>query len=392
MLNALPPDLQSLLRAQERFEQIRQRWSRGPARHGADLAYANPYAGPPAEVKEAITSAMQSGRALSLQYTPYGGATIPRRHVAQDLRKKHELPYQWQDVVLTPGAMAGLNIVLRSLVAEGHSRRVLMPVPCWLDYPLYLQQQGLQSVPVSLQEDQHLDLGAIEEALHEDTAAVLLSQPGNPTGISYHEQELRALGVLLEQAEARHGHPILLISDECHRDFVEDASACPSAARFHPHAVMVYSFGKRWFIQGQRIGFVAVSPNMPQREDYRHLLTQLCRAMGFCTPTALMQNALIDLLAVNDDHAWLHQRRKEVARTLQQAGYSCKDPDGTFFLYPRVPEGMSDFAFCEQLAEQGVLVLPAAMFHDQDQVRLSLTDTDAAMNRALPILVQALSS
>lgn len=390
MLNALPPELQAYLAAQERFEAIRQRWSRGPARHGADLAYANPYAGPPSAVKEALRNALQADRPLNLQYTPYGGATIPRRRVAEDLRQKQELAFQWQDIVLTPGAMAGLNILLRSLVQPHGPRRVLMPVPCWLDYPLYLQQLGLESVPVALQADHHLDLDAIAQALEQDTAGVLLSQPGNPTGTVYHEKELQALGQLLQQAEERHGHPILLISDECHRDFVPQEKPCLSATRFHAHAAMVYSFGKRLFIQGQRIGFVAVSPQMPQRENYRELLTQLCRAMGFCTPTALMQNALIDLIEVEDDHQWLHSRRKQVAAALRSAGYQVEDPGGTFFLYPRVPAGLTDFGFCEQLADRGVLVLPSAVFHHHDHVRLSLTDTEAALERALPILCDAM--
>ncbi|MHC4838264.1 MAG: aminotransferase class I/II-fold pyridoxal phosphate-dependent enzyme [Planctomycetota bacterium] len=387
---ALSSDLRALLEIQEHVDELRKRWARGPARHGADLAYANPYDGPPPAVRAALEKAVAGGRSLDLQYTPYGGATVPRRRVAQDLAAKHDVPFRWQDVVLTPGAMAALNLVLRSLVVPDGPRRVLMPVPCWLDYPLYLRQLGLEPVPLPLGADLRLDLEAIAEALEEDTAALLLSQPGNPTGVAYGEEELRGVAALLHEAEERHGHPITWISDECHRDFVPPRIPCPSPARFHDQVVVVYSFGKRLFIQGQRIGFAAVSPRCRDHETLRELLVQLSRAMGFCTPTALMQGALIDLLEVEDDHGWVHARRRETAATLRGAGYELVEPDGTFFLYPQVPAGEDDLGFTARLAEAGVLVLPSSLFHHTGHVRLSLTDTDEAMGRALPLLCGAI--
>jgi aspartate aminotransferase len=155
---ALSPDLRALLEIQEHVDELRKRWARGPARHGADLAYANPYDGPPPAVRAALEKAVAGGRSLDLQYTPYGGATVPRRRVSQDLAAAHDVPFRWQDVVLTPGAMAALNLVLRSLVVPDGPRRVLMPVPCWLDYPVYLRQLGLEPVPLPLGADLRLDL------------------------------------------------------------------------------------------------------------------------------------------------------------------------------------------------------------------------------------------
>jgi aspartate aminotransferase len=71
---------------------------------------------------------------------------------------------------------------------------------------------------------------------------------------------------------------------------------------------------------------------------------------------------------------------------LSQAGYPLVRTEATFFLYPEVPPKEDDVAFCDRLAELGVLVLPSSVFHDRGHFRISLTATDAPLDRALSIL------
>jgi aspartate aminotransferase len=150
----------------------------------------------------------------------------------------------------------------------------------------------------------------------------------------------------------------------------------------------VYSFGKRLFIQGQRIGYAAVSPQLAGRQQYREMLVQLCRVMGFCTPTALMQQALAGLLNCHPDTAPIHARRKRLVGMLRQTGYQLIEPNATFFVYLQVPHGGTDMQFVSELAERGVLVLPSALFHDSGYVRLSVTATDQALERAFPVFAE----
>jgi aspartate aminotransferase len=270
--------------------------------------------------------------------------------------------------------------VLRSLSDGGGE--VIVVTPCWLDVPLYLANLGLGArlVPVHPR-TLRLDLGALEAALGPATRAVILSQPANPTGQLYGDEELAALGSLLSRAPA----PPLLVSDECHRDFVLPPARFQSPVAHYDRTCVVYSFGKRLFLQGQRTGYVAVSPRHPERREYARLLERLMRVTGLCTPTALMQQALGALLALRPSVEVYARRRERALAALERAGYDVVPSQGTFFLYPRTPGG-DDLAFTERLARRGVLVLPAPVFHHRGHFRIALTARDEALDRALDVL------
>lgn len=390
-IEPLPGDLIAWLRPQERFEELRRQWAAKAGRLRCDLAYANPYEGPPPEVVTALRDALdppRGRRALDLQYTPYGGATIPRRLVAEQLARTHDARFRWRDVILTPGAMAALSLVFRALRTARGGDEVIVPVPCWMDYPLYLAELGMKPVLVPLDRRTHrLDLDRIASALGATTRALVLSQPANPTGVLYRDEELAALGDLLAAAERRHGRAVALIADECHRDVRFEGGPFPTPLRHHPFTFVVYSFGKSAFLQGQRIGYVALPPSLDgrERDGLATLLERLCRAMGLCTPTALMQLALGRLLAIRPDLETLARRRAMVVEALRGAGYDLVPSEATFFLYPRAPD-TDDFAFVEDLSRRGILVLPAEVFHDAGHFRISLTASDAMLERAVDVL------
>jgi aspartate aminotransferase len=385
------PELEVLLSAQERFEECRKEWTVRAGRNLCDMAYANPYGGPAPEVVAAIGDALRSDRVLDLQYTPYGGATITRRLIAQRLSQTHGEPFRWRDVVMTPGAMAALNVVFRFLRGSDGGGEVIVLTPCWMDYPLYLTNLGLTPVLVPLRRGTfRLDLDAIERAIGPATRAVVLSQPANPTGVLYSLEELQALAAVLDAAGRGTGNRPWLVSDECHRDVVFGPSAFVPPGRYYDRTLVIYSFGKAYLIQGQRTGYVAVPPRVDERDALARHFERLCRAMGFCTPTALMQLAVRRLLTITPDLGPLSARRARVSAALVEAGYDLPDSEATFFLYPRSPDA-DDFRFAERLARQGVLVLPAALFHDRGHFRIALTASDEMVDRALRVLRDVLT-
>lgn len=376
----LSPAVEQLLAPQRRFDELRRTAVLRSGARLADLSYGNAYGGPAPEVKAALHRALDSADELGLQYTPYGGSTVSRRLVAENLEKSSGLPYDFRGVVLTPGAMAALNLVFRALREAGPGE-VIVPVPCWLDHPLYLENLDLEArlVPVhpgSLR----LDLAAIAAALNPRTVGLLLMQPVNPSGVRHDAGELRALADLLQAAPA----PVLLISDESHREVRIDDEPVLSPATVWARTVVIHSFGKSLQIQGQRIGYAAVPPAMPERMAVIETLEKLCRVTGFCTPTALMQLALGDLLAHVPDQRVLQRRRTITLAALGAGGYEVVPSQATFFLYPRTPEG-DDWGHAERLAKQGVLVLPAPVFHHRGHFRVALTCTDAMLDRAAAV-------
>lgn len=387
MIPRLQPKLEAHLEAQERFEEIRARYALRAGTRLSDLAYANFWDRPPEGVIDALKKTLDVDHRLHLQYTPYGGVTVARRVVAKGLAETHDDAFTWRHVVLTPGAMAALAVLFRALCRPGDEVAVI--VPCWLDYPLYLEELGVRPVFVPVMPRTHrLDLEALSGAISDRTRAVVLSQPANPTGVVHRPNELAALATLLAEKEERFGKPIALISDECHRDVVFPPTTFTSPLQHHPFTFVVYSLGKRLGMQGQRIGYVAVPPRVSDADEIVRTLSRLCRAMGISTPTALMQLALHDLLEVKPDLSSTVDRRARMLWALEQAGYEVQPSEGTFFLYPATP-GDDDFAFTEALASRGVLVIPAPVFHHHGHFRVSLTASDEMIDRALAVLSEA---
>ncbi len=353
------------LEPQERFDALRARL--GP-RSLADLAYANAWDGPAARFTKAMEQTLAEAGALDLQYTPYGGTRVARRVVADDLSVVG-VDLGWRDVVLTAGAMAGLHLLMRSLLEVTGKRagNVVIPVPCWLDHPLYAEDAGLEVRLVPRHTDLALDTRAIADAIDDDTVAFLLAQPCNPTGRNHDRVTLEAVSELLGER--------LWISDECHRDY---APSPISPASLHANTAVVYSYGKRLRVQGQRLGAVATT-----NEALVHVLVRNLRVGGYGMPNALMQRALPRLVELPTDVDALEARRARVLEALAER-YQVAESHGTFFLYVRPREGDGDdWAITESLAERGVLVLPAALFHHHGWVRLSLSANDAMIDRAL---------
>lgn len=379
----ISPELHALLEPLERFEAIRRKATRLGDRL-ADLSYANPYGGIQKRARMVLMKTLGDERLLDLQYSPFGGQTQARRSVADSLRGSHNLPFVFDDVVLTPGAMAALHLALRAVGRPGDE--VIIPVPCWLDYPLYVRSLGLTPVTVPLTPGTFdLDQAAIAEAISERTCAVLLSQPSNPTGRSHGADAMSKLAQVLEQGEQQLGCQITLIADETHRDFVPDGEF-PSPVAWWHRTVLVYSFGKYHFMQGQRLGYIAVSPDNPSRGDLAKELVQWTRITGFATPTSLMQRAVPALLSLRYDQGWLIKWRQHLVNELVAEGYNVVPPNATMFVYVQTPPSYDDFEFVRKLAVSGVLVLPAPVFNHSGYFRLSLTGSEQMLERALVVL------
>ena len=379
----ISPELMSLLEPLERFELIRRRVARLGDRL-CDLSYANPYEGAQENAKQAIRTALEDERPLGLQYSPFGGQTLARRAVADSLRAGQRLPFTFSDIVLTPGAMAALQLAMR--VSGEPGDEIIVPVPCWLDYPLYARYLGFVPVLVPLEQGTfELDPNAIGRAVSSRTCAVLLSNPNNPTGRNASQSVLQELSCTLRAAEARTKRSVTVIADETHRDFTLEGQFS-ALAEFVDRVMVIYSFGKRHFMQGQRLGYVGVSPRHPERRDVADELVRWTRITGIATPTALMQRAIPSLLALEGDGAmsiakWRYRMRTE----LSLLGYVVVEADATMFLYVQTPPGRDDFDYIEDLATQGVLALPAPCFHHEGYFRLALTASESMLHRALQI-------
>lgn len=305
-----------------------------------------------------------------------------RAVVARVLQQWRGLPFEPADIALTTGAFGALATAFRALLDPGDE--VIYSLPPWFLYePMLL---AADAVPVKVRVrtgDNDLDLDAIAGAISSRTRAVIVNSPHNPTGRIYPPATLHALAELLTGASQRFGRPIWLISDEPYARLVFSYAEFHSPSEFYPYTVIAYSYGKILLTPGERIGWLAISPSIPQRQSVRDAIEVSQMAAGWLFPNAVLQYAIADLEQLSIDLTELERKRDLMVAELGRAGYQLRPPEGTFYLWVRSPDP-DDVAFCHLLAEHKVMVLPGSVCEAPGHFRISLTGSAAMIDSALP--------
>jgi aspartate aminotransferase len=311
----------------------------------------------------------------------------PRAVVAQSLQQQLGLPFEAQDIFLTNGAFAALSVTLTTIIDPGDE--VIFISPPWFFYETLIAAAG--AVPVRVKCDPvtfDLDLEGIGRAITSKTRAIIINSPNNPTGKIYPGDTLSRLAHLLKGAGRYHGRTIYLLSDEAYSRIVYEGRACPSPTVYYPNSFLIYTYGKTLLTPGQRIGYIALPPTMPQREAIREALFTAQLVTGYAFPNALLQHALPDLEKLSIDVTHLQRKRDRLVEALRRIGYRLHSPEGTFYLLVESPL-RDDLAFIDRLAEQNIFCLPGTILEMPGYFRISLTATDDMIERALPGFAKA---
>ena len=308
--------------------------------------------------------------------------------VAASLAERFGMPFAPQDILMTNGNFSGLSICLH--VTAGPGDEVVYVSPPWFFYETLILESG--ATPVSVPADPStwdLDLDAISAAIGPKTAAIIVNSPNNPTGRIYPPETLDALAAILTEASERNGRPIFLLSDEAYNRIVYDGRDYPTPVAHYPWSFYIYTYGKTHLAPGLRLGYVAVSPSMPGREDLRDpmLLAQVARGWAF--PVAPLQHAIEELDRIGIDVDRLQRRRDLLVGALREQGYDVVEPEGTFYIIARSPIP-DDQAFFDVLVGHGVYVLPGSVFEMPGWFRLSVTANDEMCERAVPAFAEAM--
>ncbi|MGH2636178.1 MAG: aminotransferase class I/II-fold pyridoxal phosphate-dependent enzyme, partial [Actinomycetota bacterium] len=287
---------------------------------------------------------------------------------AAGLRERRNLAFEPEDVFLTDGAFAGLNLCLRVVSDPGDE--VIFCSPPWFFYRALIVAGG--AVPVRVRVDPEtwdLDVDAIAAAVTARTRAIIVNSPHNPTGKIYAPETLERLSAVLSAASERHGRPIYLISDEAYSRILFDDRPFPSPTEFYPFSFLVYTYGKQLLTPGERVGYVALPPSMPEREALRGPMMFSQIAFGaHGVPGAVLQRAVGDLDSLTVDVKTLQRRRDRMVDALRSFGYELHSPEGTFYLLPTSPDP-DDVAFTERLGADKVYVLPGSLVETPGRFR-----------------------
>ncbi len=350
-----------------------------------DLSLGNPEFEPPPECRSALAAEVSAEAKGSHRYMPNAGYPETRRAVADQLARDTGLAVSGDDVVMSCGAAGGLNIALKALLDRDDEAIILAPY--FPEYLFYIDNHGGVARIVKTRQDFHLDLGAIAATLGPRTKALILNSPNNPTGRMYGRAEIAALGELLLTRAPQ----VYLVSDEPYKRLVFDGTRlAPPVLGAYPRTVVVGSHSKDLAVPGERIGFVAVSPDVgaEERRELVAALTFVTRTLGYVNAPALMQRVVRRLQGASVDPRAYEERRDLLCSALAAYGYDFERPEGAFYLFPRSPEP-DDVAFVRRLQAKLVLTVPGSGFGTPGYFRISYCVAKETIGRALPAFADA---
>jgi len=347
-----------------------------------DFRFGNPQEMPLPQIQAAITKWAEPKNKDWFAYKFNDPHAV--KVAVESLRGRVGIDFDPADIAMTTGAFGALATSLRAILDPGDE--VMYLSPPWFFYVPMILSCGAKPVRVDFAPPAfELPLEAIEWHITPQTKAIIVNTPHNPSGRVLTPDELQGLADILEAAH----HPIYLISDESYSRILFDGREHHSPARYFDRSFLIYTYGKTLLAPGQRVGYIAMPPTMPNREELRDALLVSQTALGWTFPNAVMQYALGDLEAASIDVAAMQRRRDRIVDALSEMGYEAVKPEGTFYVMVRSPLA-DDVAYMNRLAEEKVFVLPGGMFELPGWFRISLTANDDMVERSLEGFAKAL--
>ena len=378
------PIAEKMLKMVEGYSLIRKMFEEGAklkAQYGADKVYdfslGNPDVPPPQEFKKALRSLVEDNN-LTHGYMFNVGYPHVREAVSNYIQTEYGIKIPTDLIIMTSGATGALNDSLKALLNPGEE--ILVPCPYFVGYNQYAFVANGTIATAESNENFRLNLSNIEKAINGKTRVMLVNSPNNPTGVIYSAVELHQLGDVLERASKKFGKRIYLISDEPYRKIAYDVET-PSVFDAYPHTLLVTSFSKELSLAGERIGYLAISP---EAEDAA-LISQaaaVANTMFYVNAPSLFQLAVAKSIGAKVDVGIYRRRRDMLCEGLSNAGYDFTTPEGAFYLFPKTPI-KDDVQFCQILLEERILGVPGTGFGRAGYFRLSYAVPDATIRDSI---------
>lgn len=331
-----------------------------------------------------------------LEYSQTDGSEEYRTKIAA-YYAKHNVNIEASNILVTTGGSEALAITLGCIMDP--EDELIIPEPFYANYNGFATANGVNIQPIASNIDNNFALPPIsefEEKINERTKAILICNPGNPTGYLYTKEEIQQL------AELARKHNLFLIADEVYREFAYDGKehfSILAEPNLEEHAIMIDSVSKRYSMCGARIGCM-VSKNM------KVMQAAIKFAQARLSPPTLAQIASEAALDTPDSYfkeviKEYTERRNVLLNELKKIdNIKIAKPSGAFYCLVELPiEDADDFAqwLLENFEINGetVMIAPAAGFYatkglGTNQVRIAYVLNTEKLKRAVQILAKAL--
>lgn len=303
-----------------------------------------------------------------------------------------------EDIIITNGGSEALLFSLMVLCDYGDE--VIIPEPFYANYSSFTSSLGVKVSPFITKAEDGFHLPsreAIASLVNANTKALLISNPGNPTGTVYTREEVRML------ADIAIEHDLFIIADEVYREFIYTETEFLSFAHLEDlkdRVVIVDSISKRFSSCGARIGCVA-----SKNREFIFEFLKLCQSR-LCVSTINQVGAAalskVSHKYLDDAVTEYHKRRDILYSALKDMdGVICREPEGAFYIIAKLPvDNSEDFVvwLLEEFDVDGetVFVAPAEGFYETegsglDEVRISYVLETESLKKAMNILREGLS-
>lgn len=333
-----------------------------------------------------------------LEYSRTEGSEEFRTKIAK-YYLKNNIPVTASDIIVTTGGSEALAFAMNTIADTDDE--IIIPEPFYANYNGFATACGVKVVPVVSKLEDNFALPPIEDfekLITSRTRAILICNPGNPTGYLYSKEEIQKLATLVKK------HNIFLVADEVYREFTYDDKVHTSILKengLDDHAIIIDSVSKRYSMCGARIGFL-VSKNK------EFIATALKFAQARLSPPTYAQIASEAALDTPDSYfeevktEYVARRNLLIAELEKIEGIKIARPQGAFYCIAELPIKDADH-FAQWLLEdfrvenETVMVAPAAGFYateglGKNQIRIAYVLDQDSLKRAVKILGEALKS
>lgn len=367
-----------------------------------DLSIGNPAAPAPEEIRRAMREIAEED-ALSLHsYMEDAGFREVREAISENLNRRlrkgeflleerndyaekeeRRLPFTAENVIMSHGAAGAMNIFFRTVLDPNDE--VLVLKPYYPGYTSFIGNCYAKKVEVDCQgEDFQIDFQDLERKITVRTKLLILNSPNNPSGTVYTAETLRTLAEILRKKEREIGHSIYLLSDEPYRELCYTRERLPFIPSFYENTVIAYSFSKSLSIPGERIGYLLIPVEAEESGELLLGARNSTGALGFVNANAFFQKVAAASLQAKAPLTYYRENLELLYKALLESGFSCRKPDGAFYLFLRVPDGEEEL-FLERAKAHRLILVGGSSFGMPGFVRVSFCGKKETIEGALPV-------
>ena len=340
---------------------------------GADKVYdfslGNPSVEPPKQVVDSIKELLETENQTLLHgYTSAQGDLSVRTTVSNNINERFNLNLTPNHIYMTCGAAASLSICLKAVVNSGDECIVFAPF--FTEYRVFVENAMGKLVISDPNKDLQIDLQDFESKITKNTKAVIINSPNNPSGVVYTESVIKGVCEILEKKQKEYNKVIYLIADEPYRELVYGDIFVPYLMNYYKNTMVCYSYSKSLSLPGERIGYIAVNPEM---QDGTNVYLAVCgagRSLGYVCAPSLFQQVVKKCIDAKVNIEAYKKNRDLLYNSLMEYGYNCVKPDGAFYLFVASPDGDA-YSFYEKAKNKEILVVPCDDFGVKGYVRIA---------------------